>query len=576
MDSIDGAKGGHVSSEESFTIACDPCEYDHISKKAASYCQECAEYLCESCKTSHGKLKLTRSHKLLSGELMPPKRSEGEMAVLDTVLCSCMQNKVSVYCKEHCSLVCVNCNALHHRRCKTSDIADESNDFDVDSTEETIDNLNELNETITALQESRENDLNILSLEAKDCQDRAKQFREELSRNLERMEAKTLSDINVFKTQETKTITQQIDTCKAAQNSLDTYSRKLQLAKEQHDRQGIFVYNIQLAQAVKSFATITEEITKEVYQPHISFECNPEINIADDQDLGTVKCHTPRIPQQKGFDEMSVTARNKSNVKLHSDAQDVWISGSAFLPSGELILCDFRNKKLKLLDKNLQMKESIDVPGRPWDVAPVNQQQVIVTFPFKQYLQFIQVTPSLALGHKVDLGMKCRGVAVSRESIYISFVDSGECKIGIYDLTGKKKHILSPYNCKDGSNLQFKNTLYIDVLNDEKIFVSDVDDKSNTSTVYCLESNGNVLSTISNPSYKRYLGINVDENENLLVCDRLSHKVFLITKDVKEVREFLTEKDGLYMPYTTSFRRNDGTLAVTCRDRNDILVFTLK
>ena len=40
MDSIDGAKGGHVSSEESFTIACDPCEYDHISKKAAAYCLE--------------------------------------------------------------------------------------------------------------------------------------------------------------------------------------------------------------------------------------------------------------------------------------------------------------------------------------------------------------------------------------------------------------------------------------------------------------------------------------------------------------------------------------------------------
>ena len=30
------------------------------------------------------------------------------------------------------------------------------------------------------------------------------------------------------------------------------------------------------------------------------------------------------------------------------------------------------------------------------------------------------MTPSLALGHKVDLGIECRGVAVSRESIYIS------------------------------------------------------------------------------------------------------------------------------------------------------------
>ena len=349
MDSIDGAKGGHVSLEESFTIACDPCEYDHISKKAAAYCHECAEYLCECCKTAHGKVKLTRSHMLVCGELMPPKRSAAEMPVLDTVLCSCMQNKVSAYCKEHCSLVRVNCNALHHRRCKTSDIADESKDFDVDCTKKTIDNLNELNETIISFQDSRETDLSNLSLEAKDCQDRAKQFREELSRKLESMEAKTLLDINNFETQETKTITQQIDTCKAARNSLDTISRKLQLAKDRNDRQSIFVYNIQLSQAVTSLTTITEEITKEVYQPHISFECYPAISFAGNQDLGTVRCHPSRIPQQKGFDEMCITAGNKINVKLQSDAEDAFISGSAFLSSGELVLCDYNNDKLKLL-----------------------------------------------------------------------------------------------------------------------------------------------------------------------------------------------------------------------------------
>ena len=506
---------------------------------------------------------------------MPTMRSAAKMPVLDTVLCSCTENKVSIYCKEHRSLVCVNCNALHHRRCKTSDITDESKGFDVETTEGTIDNLNELNETITALQESREKDLSNLSLEVKDCQDRAKQFREEMSRILERMEAKTLSDINVFKTQETKTITQQIDTCKAARNSLDTYSRKLQWAKEQNDRQSIFVYNIQLSKAVKSLTTITEEITKEVYQPHISFECNPEINIADDQDLGTVKCHTSQIPQQKGFDEMSLTAGNKINVKLQSDARDACISGSTFLPSGELVLCDYYNQKLKLLDKSLQMKESIDVPGMPCDVAPVNQHQVIVTFPNEKYLQFIQVTPSLALGHKVDLGMECRGLTVSRESIYISLADSGEWKIGIYDLTGKQKLMIGPYRYNDGK-LLFKQPYYIDVLNDEKIFVSDVEYKSNTSTVYCLESNGNVLYSISNPSFKRCTGVGVDENENVLLCDMRSHIVFLITRDGKEVREFLTEKDGLYQPYTTSFRRSDGTLVVGCIDRNDILVFTLK
>ena len=512
----------------------------------------------------------TRSHKLLSGELMPPKRSAEKLTVLDTVLCSCLKKEVSVYCKGHCSLICVNCGSLHHRRCQTSDIGDISKDFDVDSTEETIDNMNELNGTLTSLAESREEDLNYLTMEAKDCRDRAKQFREELSIKLESMEAKTLSEIDILEAQEKKTITQQLDTCKAARDSLDTDRRNLILAKERNDRQSLFVYNIQLLQSVKSLTTITEEITKEVYQPHISFDCNPAITIVGDQDLGTVKCHTTRTSQQKGFDEMSVTARNQVNVKVQSDSYNAYITGSTFLPSGQLILCDCDNKKLKLLDENLQMKESIDVPEAPWDIAVVNQHQVIVTFPDQQYLQFIQVTPSLALGHTVDLGMECRGVTVSRESIYISFSESEEGKIGVYDLTGKKKRIIDQYNGKDGKVL-IKSPWYIAVLNDEKLFVSG---GYATPAVYCLESSGNVLYSVSNPLFKDCSGISVDENENLLVCDVVSHKVFSITKDGKEVREFLTEKDGLSWPRTVSFRRSDGTLVVG--GGHDTLVFTLK
>ena len=432
------------------------------------------------------------------------------------------------------------------------------------------------------------------------------------------MEAKALSEIDILETQETKTLTQQLDTCKAAQNSLDTDRRNLILAKERNDRQSIFVYNIQLSQSMKSLTKNTEEITKEVYQPHISFECNPAIAIAGDQDLGTVKCHTTRTPQQMGrrelvtwlslsswcfwivvwlilavswgclqfltvvfpdhthilfFNGMSVTARNQVNIRVQSDSIKAVITGSAFLPSGQLILCDFVNNKLKLLDENLQMKESIDVPGQPWDVAPVNQHQVIVTFPFEHYVQFIQVTPSLALGRTVDLGMQCYGVTVSRENIYIyiSFSESGGGKIGIYDLTGKKKRIIDRYNDKDGIFL-IKNPFYFAVPNDEKIFLSG---GLFTPTVYCLETSGNVLYTVSNPLFKDCSGISVDENENLLVCDWRSHKVFLITKDGKEVREFLTEKDGLSDLRTVSFCRSDGTLVVG-GEHNNIRVFTLK
>ena len=147
---------------------------------------------------------------------------------------------------------------------------------------------------------------------------------------------------------------------------------------------------------------------------------------------------------------------------------------------------------------------------------------------------------------------------------------SGEGKIGIYDLTGKKKRIIDPYDIKDGKVLIERP--YIAVSNDEKLFVSS---ESSTPTVYCLERGGKVLYTVSNPLFKDCSGISVDDNENLLVCDGGSNKVFLITKGGKEVCELLTEKDGACRPFTASFRHSDGTLVVGGL-HNNILVFTLR
>ena len=124
-------------------------------------------------------------------------------------------------------------------------------------------------------------------------------------------------------------MTKTIDTCKAALSILDMNCNKLQLAKERNDKRSIFLLNIQLTQVVKYLKTIKEEVTKEEYQPHIAFECNPAIATASN--LGkVVKSYTPQMLKQKGFDDMYVTARNQINIKLQSDTKPPCISGLVF------------------------------------------------------------------------------------------------------------------------------------------------------------------------------------------------------------------------------------------------------
>ena len=57
-----------------------------------------------------------------------------------------------------------------------------------------------------------------------------------------------------------------------------------------------------------------------------------------------------------------------------------------------MILCDWNNDKIKLLDRSLKVVDSLDLPGRPHDVAAISSSNVIVTTPGKKQLQFIQVS----------------------------------------------------------------------------------------------------------------------------------------------------------------------------------------
>ena len=64
------------------------------------------------------------------------------------------------------------------------------------------------------------------------------------------------------------------------------------------------------------------------------------------------------------------------------------------MQGGPMILCDWNNDKIKLLDRSLKVVDSLDLPGRPHDVAAISSSNVIVTIPVpgKKQLQFIQVS----------------------------------------------------------------------------------------------------------------------------------------------------------------------------------------
>ena len=124
---------------------------------------------------------------------------------------------------------------------------------------------------------------------------------------------------------------------------------------------------------------------------------------------------------------------------------------STILPSGEIIMCDCYNHKIKLLDIHSKLKSSIKLSSGPWNVALVSNDEVVCTLRDEQSLQFISLYPSLKPGKVVNVGKVCMGVAVCGDELFVSCYkdEGGEGHIMVLDKAGNHISTLG-YNT-DGS-----------------------------------------------------------------------------------------------------------------------------
>ena len=110
-------------------------------------------------------------------------------------------------------------------------------------------------------------------------------------------------------------------------------------------------------------------------------------------------------------------------VRASDDENAPLISGSAFMANGYAVLCDSLNYKIKLLDKASVLRESLKLVSRPGDVSVVDDNNVVITLPYTEQLQDIQVFPRLKTGRIIQLDKQCRGIAVICDEIYITLYD---------------------------------------------------------------------------------------------------------------------------------------------------------
>ncbi|KAH3882025.1 hypothetical protein DPMN_005954 [Dreissena polymorpha] len=135
----------------------------------------------------------------------------------------------------------------------------------------------------------------------------------------------------------------------------------------------------------------------------------------------------------KAFNVQSIT---EHNIRIPSDSYGCYIRGICVLPDGQVLVVDWRNYNVKLLNQQYQVVSHWDVNAPPWDICLITPSEVAVTVNASNIheVHFITVNQGkLVPGRKFQLQHECRGIAHQNGDL---FVTSGK-ELYKYTLNGK-------------------------------------------------------------------------------------------------------------------------------------------
>ena len=294
------------------------------------------------------------------------------------------------------------------------------------------------------------------------------------------------------------------------------------------------------------------------------------------KELGQLSIDSVKHPMSASkdtlFTEMTGASTSEVNINMSGQRYWPWISGCTFMPNGDVVLCDRKNNNINLLGDTFTIKDSLQLDSSPWDVSPVSSSSsVVITLPFANQLQFIQVMPSLKkLDRSINVGRKCYGVQMVEDLIYLTCHNNpGEGEVIVLDMNGTVTHRLGHPDKKPS---MFSSPDYITVCPfSRKMFITDWD----TNTVSCLLSDGTVVYQYKDEELIRPTGVVVDGGGNVIVCGHWSDNVQVIRADGTKCCTLLSSQDGVSRPFSVAYRESDNTLILGCEGSN-ILVYKMK
>lgn len=283
----------------------------------------------------------------------------------------------------------------------------------------------------------------------------------------------------------------------------------------------------------------------------------------------------------------------QKSIKSKDDNSELncWITGIGVFPSGEIIMVDMTNRKIKLFSKDFDFLSQVKLDTIPQDisVSPVNASDAYFTKPFSQEgIQKVSMSDGkLTLKESFRTNGTNRGITCTKGGILTSVqdgryhdLDINHFKIDLLDYEGKVLQSVS--TDLNGSRL-FKLPLYFAVNNTGKQMIV-ADCIKHFSYIVSVDMTGKVKFKYEGigDNLVTPRGLTIDDDDNIYVTEWEGQNVYVLSPTGKRLQVLLTHHevvadglDGLQKPYQLCFYKQDDVkkLIVSQEGCNTVKVF---
>ncbi|XP_052782209.1 uncharacterized protein LOC128218556 isoform X2 [Mya arenaria] len=481
---------------------------------------------------------------------------------------------LKLVCADHDQLCCHVCVAVDHRQCsKIHPIPDVAKGIQRNIEFQQIPKkIAELQKQFELMKEARLKNTTSLKKTRAAISDEIKTIRRKINEILDKIEKTTLQDLDGIIAKLEKNIKKDIETCDKMTIELQNMIAAFQTKSKSSESKSYIAYRKSQEMISQANDHLHSISTIECY--NVTFQANNLIEeiLSSIKTFGAIEEQTVTIKQRKDplsdpNHVFSVEEYKEYNVKTSDDKCQCVIRGVCELPSGEFVIADLNNCKVKLVDREYRMLDHCDVPGNPWDVCHIDGNEVAVCINSvnsdSRGLYFINATNgNFITTRKLSFTRRCYAAAHHGGHLYIS---SGNA-LYVYTMSGKKVKKL--YEGKSGGF----TVQTCAISNDGKTIYITNNSKHQLIT---LDNKGNKLALLADLDMEEPTGVHVRAAGHVFVCCEGSNTVLQVDKDGKKKLTILArKKDGLNEPRDLFFSSRTSSLIVGGR-KDTLLVIKL-